>query len=287
MNVVATILVVLTLLVVLDRARRRTAGSRASRHQVRRPTSTRSGSESIGPDLKRFVERLGRAAWGEKHNTPRIDFALALNELPASGDHSRLLTTMLGHVRQIAPGLQVPYLTPRVINGPLVEAAGLFSETDGWVTVTVSPQFFHNSRAARAILCHELSHYVLLASGIREAERLANERLTDVAMFVLGLGDVFLAGFREVPSDQRPGHQLGYLTEAEYEWVDKQVFDLFLSGALQRTGREELESRFKAAIQDGAVRQRLLDYARNRHPELGETALIERVLSDYERDRRR
>ena len=41
---------------------------------------------------------------------------------------------------------------------------------------------------------------------------------TDVAMFVFGLGDVFLNGYRSdaTRQDYAPGHRLGYLTDAEY-----------------------------------------------------------------------
>ena len=51
-----------------------------------------------------------------------------------------------------------------------------------------------DQEAARAILCHELCHYVLLASGIREPTTSENERLTDAAMFVAGIGRYFHDG---------------------------------------------------------------------------------------------
>jgi hypothetical protein len=176
-------------------------------------------------------------------------------------------------------------MTPRVVVGPLVEAAGLFSEQSGWVTLTVSQGFFDNRDAACAILCHELAHYVLNACGIRESERLRNERLTDVAMFVLGLGDVFLAGYKSAPTSYRPGHKLGYLNEQEYEFVDKYVFELHLHGTAQESRGAVSERRLNAAIPDSGVRARLLASERQRMPTASEEAIIESVLDRYARDR--
>ena len=65
---------------------------------------------------------------------------------------------------------------------------------------------------------------MLGASGIRESSTLENERLTDVAMFVFGLGDVFLAGYKRSSNKQyRSGHKLGYLTDQEYTFVSQYV----------------------------------------------------------------
>jgi hypothetical protein len=152
--------------------------------------------------------------------------AQSVLELPGSKlravTDEEAIGVMLNHVRRIAPRLNVPMLTPRVSVQGMALAAGIFSEEDGWVKITVDNKFFEDRPAALAILCHELCHYVLSASGIREAETLENERLTDVAMFAFGLGNVFLSGYRrKAGTNYRPGHRLGYLTDAEYEFASQ------------------------------------------------------------------
>jgi hypothetical protein len=116
-------------------------------------------------------------------------------------------------------------MTPRVVHETLFgNVAGQFVEQDGWVKIVVGATFFDDRAAAHAILCHELCHYVLEANGIREQSTLENERLTDAAIFVFGLGDIFLAGYRRSPNTQyRIGHRLGYLRDDEYGFVNKYV----------------------------------------------------------------
>src|SRR5260221_14549671 len=85
------------------------------------------------------------------------------------------------------------------------------------------------------------------ANGIREPTTRANERLTDVAMFVFGLGDIFLAGYRTKPGVvYRSGHRLGYLNDAEYEHIRVHVTELRRTGHLQPTKAAGLEVRLKS-----------------------------------------
>lgn len=103
-------------------------------------------------------------------------------------------------------------MTPRVVVERLPDAAGQFVEDDGWVKITVGSEFLREPAAAQAILCHELCHYVLGANGIREPTTKSNERLRDVAMFVFGLGEVFLAGYRTMP---------GVVSKRTSPWLSK------------------------------------------------------------------
>ena len=58
-------------------------------------------------------------------------------------------------------------------------------------------------------------------------DRADNERLTDVAMFVLGMGNLFLNGFRSKNVDIRQrGHRMGYLTDEEYNFLSGEVIRL-------------------------------------------------------------
>ncbi len=193
---------------------------------------------------------------------------------------------MLAHVQRVAPALNVPYMTPRVVTGPVIGAAGLFSEQYGWVTITVSHAFFADRSAARAILCHELAHYVLNANGLREPGQLPNERLTDVAMFVFGLGDIFLAGYKTAATEYRPEHKLGYLSDAEYQMLDRLVLDLHGGGRLLATQLEQGSGRLRTVIPDAGARRRLLEAERRRSPECSPEELIETVIDRYRSDRR-
>jgi hypothetical protein len=108
----------------------------------------------------------------------------------------------------------------------------------------VSTEFALDPAAIRAILCRELSHYILFANGIRMVERVDNERLTDVGMFVLGMGAIFLYGFR--PKDvafNQCGHQMGYLTDEEYHFLSHEVIRLRTMGDLRTRREDELRGK--------------------------------------------
>src|SRR5260370_31351889 len=77
----------------------------------------------------------------------------------------------------------------------------------------------------------------------------ANERLTDVAMFVFGLGDIFLAGYRTTPGvEYRSGHRLGYLNGAGYEDIRDHVAELRRTRHLQPTKAAGPQVTLKCAI---------------------------------------
>jgi hypothetical protein len=165
---------------------------------------------------------------------------LFLNALATNKDttHRAIVSELLMHVGRVAPALSVPRMTPQITTERLCEAAGQFVEQDGWVKIVVGTNFFNNMPAAKAILCHELCHYVLEANGIRERPTLENERMTDAAIFVFGLGDVFLDGYRRAPNSQyRVGHRLGYLDDNEYRFLNQYVRWLRASEEFLRTAK--------------------------------------------------
>ena len=152
--------------------------------------------------------------------------------------HSDMLKEMLRHVRKVAPALSLPMLTPRVVIEPMSIAAGQFVEQHGWVKIGVSMHFFSKPEAGIAILCHELCHYILGSNGIREKPTIENERLTDAAMFVFGLGELFMAGYKQVPnSEYRSGHRLGYLSDEEYVAAARHVLSLRKSEEFLKTAK--------------------------------------------------
>jgi predicted SprT family Zn-dependent metalloprotease len=251
------------------------------------PASAARG-DAVGADganLKAKIDPLARAAWGPREDIARTELILDRSELLGLGNE-QVIAKMLRHVRNMAPKLNVPRMTPRVAVEPLCEAAGQFSENDGWVKITVGLSFFGNVPAAHAILCHELCHYVLNANGIRERSRDENERLTDAAMFVFGLGDIFLAGYRKDTNEYRPGHRLGYLTDSEYRFVNQYVRSLRQRGDHFASIEEEAEKRLLATIHDKGARSRLLASYRAKYPRKTLAEVIEAILADLAKDNR-
>lgn len=240
--------------------------------------------EPPGSDLEPLLERLIHRAWGPREATQNRSWQLTPAALHRFGTEARLITALLDHVRRVTPELTVPMLTPRLLIEDLPQAAGQFVEQDGWVKIVVDRDFFLDLPAARAILCHEVCHYVLEANGIRDANTAANERLTEVAMFVFGLGEVFLAGYHRVSDGYRAGHRLGYLSAAEYRYVRQRVADLRRSGELQPTLDEVWERRLRAAIPNAAVRRRLLQAQQAKYLTKTQAELIQQILDEYQRD---
>jgi hypothetical protein len=192
-------------------------------HPDRPPLAKRMKSAPvIANDLKRKIDSLALKSWGSADQIHDTLLVLPPDKL-LNLEHTEILRRMLRHVDRVAPSLDVPCMVPRLINNPRCLNPGEFIEEDGWVRIGIGPGFFHDLRSAKAILCHELCHYVLFANGIREMPTHNNERLTDVAMFVFGLGDIYLAGYRKKGFPYRQGHKLGYLEDQEYIQVYKYV----------------------------------------------------------------
>jgi hypothetical protein len=223
-------------------------------------------------DLQLKIEKLARKAWGGRDDIVATSLTLPVNMVLRLSSHSDMLKEMLRHVHKVAPALSVPMLTPRIVIEPMSIAAGQFVEQDGWVKIGVrrlrtitatfclpagcsassrsgtsdslivrsvlSTNFFSKPQAGIAILCHELCHYILGSNGIREKPTIENERLTDAAMFVFGLGELFMAGYKQVPnSEYRSGHRLGYLTDEEYAATARHVLSLRKSEEFLKTAK--------------------------------------------------
>ena len=209
------------------------------RNRLFRKRQAARDSEEAYPNLRAKVELLARKTWGSREDIENSRLELAPAAIRAYTDHGQLVGALLKHVRGISPGISVPMMTPRVVVEPICDAAGQFIEQDGWVKIAVSAAFFNDVPAARSILCHELCHYVLNANGIRQSPTLENERLTDVAMFAFGLGEIFLSGYRKSATNYRAGHQLGYLSDEEYRFIRRYVPQLRSSEAFLRTAKRK------------------------------------------------
>jgi hypothetical protein len=241
----------------------------------------------VATNLRLKIERLVKLAWGPREQEKTHSLAVSGSAINVRQSHAQFVSTILQHVHRIAPGLSVPMMTPGIVEEPLCDAAGQFVEADGWVKIVVGAGFFNDLPTARAILCHELCHYILGANSIREASRDENERLTDVAMFVFGLGEIFLHGYRRQPgSSYRAGHRLGYLTDEEYKLVKVRVSRLWRTGEVQRSTQDILETRLKAVVPSAQTRDRLIANYQQKYPAKTPTQLIEFILDQIARDNR-
>jgi hypothetical protein len=197
---------------------------RRPRTQTQKTSAIATPHVLPGSNIGAKINRLARQSWGSREEIAAQPLHLSLHSVNAISSHNDLIKMYLHHVARVAPKLTVPMMVPRIVTEQLCNAAGKFVEEDGWVKIAVGTSFFANRPAAQAILCHELCHYVLEANGIREQPTLENERMTDAAIFVFGMGDLFLAGYQTSPNRQyRDGHRLGYLTDREYRFARHHV----------------------------------------------------------------
>lgn len=175
------------------------------------------------PLLRKKVDALAKRAWpGRPFGASIVD----PKSIPTSEKPDQFVSRLLRHARHTTE-LSTPWRTPRIfIEKTSPNVGGLFQVDEGWVRIVVGQPFYKDVAASRAILCHEVCHYILDMVDIRERQTQENERLTDIAMFVLGFGQLFLDGYRRAPSENRSGHRVGYLSEAEYGFLDWYVTSL-------------------------------------------------------------
>jgi hypothetical protein len=191
-----------------------------------KPRGTPISDEFRFAKVKWRLDRLAKEAWQSQES---LDIPLTLDPLALpTGPPDRIIETILNHARLAAPGLSVPLRVPRVEIGSLIDAAGQFKTSDGWVVVNLASHLLADRRAVGAILAHEACHYILENSGIREPNVDENEKLTDACMFVCGLGLLFLDGYKreDAHKEYRNGHRLGYLTDSEYNFAARYVREL-------------------------------------------------------------
>jgi hypothetical protein len=240
---------------------------------------------------------------------------------------AEVVQQLYGHARKWAPGFEIPFCVPKVIVSPFLGSAGQYSANpDGYLFIRVAPEFASRRAALLAILAHEVCHHILDLSGFRGSLTHDLERLTDLATFVCGFGELVLNGHshaRKVGSLWTSVH-LGYLSSEEYRlaqsWVLK-VQHLPRSGSVrdpvtptrrfvawfrQRIGagaavrpiaEETPVSTFDPTSQrrkvvlarlhgDQALLSRLLHHERLRRPLADEIDLLDSVIESLERDRR-
>jgi len=276
-------------------------------------------------NLETALYQLAAIAWGPRKLLPSPSFVLnpaSLDTPQTSQDIQKVIGQLHEHARRWAPGFEVPYQIPEVRITPFVDSAGQFRVSPrGNVFIEISPPFASNRFALFAVLAHETCHHILALSGVRAAAAYQNERLTDLAAFVCGFGELLLTGYSQLckfRSEWTKVH-LGYLSRAECEAAQGWVLRVQgLQDFAERRGRNALlellrkgwarvrrpkkaihlasqppliiEQRRKLALArlggNRSALQRLLEYERRRQPNATELELLEAVIDSLERDRR-
>jgi Putative transmembrane protein precursor len=259
--------------------------------KVPSPDRCKSATPKASADfdhIKSSLDGLAQLGWLLEESSWSANFTLDPRELSDLARLDRVVKALLDRARRVAPGLSVP-MVPRIAIEPMPAAAGQFEvDEEGWVTIRVSPDFERDLPAARAILAHEVCHYILDNRGIRQPNFELNERDTDLCMFICGFGEVFLAGYKRssTRNEYRPGHRLGYLTDAEYEFANRYTSEL------RATYRQNLQSELdvlkerllRKAQGDRDCVRRLIEYERQRDRSLSEIELYRDAIARFDRD---
>ena len=254
-------------------------------------SSDRVQDVEVTPDfstLKSQLNELATLAWADDEASWSANFQLQVSAFNAVASPSQTIDRLLSHARNSTPKFNVPQMTPRTLVEATPLAAGLFEvDEEGWVTIRVSPDFWHDRSAAQAILAHEVCHYLLENAGIRYANVAINERYTDLCMFICGFGPLFLAGYKRdfAQQDYCPGHRLGYLSDEEYQYADRYVVELRQVYQLKLQSELEIQKRrLRQRVQGNDVTlNRLIEYERGRSPNKSEVELYQDAIDRLER----
>jgi hypothetical protein len=241
-------------------------------------------------ELKSQLEELAKRGWAKDEPSWYPSFSLSPDDLANEIAPAQVVEILLAHARRVAPKFSVPQMVPRTVIESTPFAAGQFEvDEEGWVAIKVSSDFFDDRLAAQAILAHEACHYILENSGIRQYNFALNERYTDLCMFTCGFGQIFLAGYKREPAQNqyRPGHRLGYLTDAEYTFANQYVLDLREAYKLKLQSQLDIKKKQLRQLVHGdeAMLKRLVDYERSRSPNKSEVELYEAAIDRLQRDR--
>jgi hypothetical protein len=256
------------------------------------PLSGNSATPKASEDFDRIkssLDGLAQFGWLMEESSWSANFTLDPSELSDTDRLDRVVKALLDRARRVAPGFSVPMMVPRIEIESMPAAAGQFEvDEEGWVTIRISPDFERDLPAARAILAHEVCHYILDNRGIRQPNFELNERDTDLCMFICGFGEVFLAGYKRVfaRNEYRHGHRLGYLTDAEYEFANRYTNEL--RAIYRQNLQSELdvlkERLFRKAQGDRDRVRRLIEYERRRNSLLSELELYRDAIARFDRD---
>lgn len=252
---------------------------------------TRSRESTSIPDEIRFanlrwrLDKLIGMAWtiDESHAELRIDHSLSHRSSP-----EEIIRNYLNHINTVAPGFNIPIRIPKISVGSPKDTGGTFGSKDGWAIMTLSKELVGEKRAVAAVLAHEVCHYVLNCSSVREDETEWNEKLTDLCMFVVGLGDVYLSGYRssKIRGEYRVGHRLGYLSDREYRFAAQYVDQLRRNPQrLQKVQIDFLRNKIASRVGDKRVIERMIENERRLAPKKSELELYRLASESLDKGR--
>ncbi len=232
-------------------------------------------------NLKWRIDKLTAVAWRSDNRDGNL---MLSPNCTTNLSVEQTIKSMLAHIGQVASGFNVPIRVPRVERTRLTSEAGQFVVQDGWVSIVLSEELITNGRAVRAVLAHELCHYVLNNAGIREEVTETNEKLTDLCMFVTGLGEIFLHGYKDeiVHKEYRTGHRLGYLSDAEYQFARRYVESNW-KAQMRVDPIEKLRKEITGRVNDSSVTRRLVADYRRRFPSKCDLEVYQGVLESLDR----
>ncbi len=243
--------------------------------------------------LKKTMLALIQQGWKDTPAHAETNFILHHVQLmPLSLEEAA--AKMLRHAARVAPLFNVPLLTPYVVYDLTpINTAGQFKvDGEGWVTITIDQAYKYDKQSSLSILAHELCHYVLESSGIRKADTLDNERMTDVCMFVLGFGDIYLQGYwrNKINSPNGKALRFGYLDDGDYQMLANHV-KMLRSSVPETLGVSSRNSELEGKLLNMFMgnRSRMTDnisFYQRKYPSMQETEVMEKILWDWERDRR-
>lgn len=237
---------------------------------------------------RRELRHLADRAWrfGAK---PKGPFCL---ELPSGGPEATL-RAIYAHARRWAPGLDVPMAVPRFrFLPPGASSTGAFAVSeDGWTSIEACSSLKGRPDALARVLAHEACHHFLFHCGLADrVDARRNERLTELAMFVCGLGEVAIDGETEMAQHGLCANPaLGYLgcaamlaaQEETTRWVREhtaaRVADAVNSG---------LEAEARLCFPNPGQLQRMVQGYARLHPGASRSELLTRMIEEYRRDRR-
>lgn len=238
------------------------------------------------------MDYLIHLMWKKRNLTMQNNFELESSSIYNKSTEEKV-RLMLRHAGEIGTGLSIPIFVPRIIYQDTGNnTGGLFEvDEDGYVTISIKSEFKYKNSAIDAVLAHELCHYILNSAGIKRQDTLENEKITDVCMFVLGFGRIFLAGYKEeiFRQNYRYNHKLGYLTDAEYfslkHEIEKRRNDFFNLDVrdLIENDVQDLKKQLKKYHKNEDHLNDNINFYSRKYPKLNQIQILEKLKEDFMR----
>ncbi len=234
-------------------------------------------------DLSSMLNELILSTW-RKQDGPR-NISLLVSELdPPNWD--QCIRKMLKHAESVAPKLKIPLKIPELIFKDVSnDSGGTFQvNEEGAVLITIKKSLCHDYKVALAVLSHELCHYILGSNLIKKDDTLLNEKMTDVCMFVLGFGELFMRGQQDIA-----GTSYGYLKPIEYQMILSAVHTRWHARNYDQdiiSKVQELEKWIISAVYKGD-KSRFeygYNYMKKKYPRFSKQEILDKLKYDFLRD---